>query len=372
MKAKLPKGVEKLPSGRYRAITWNRFTKRKGPSETFDDPYTAEAWKAREELEMYAAYRDQGFEVQPPKAIGFAEFTTVWPATGALSTRRTDAAHLRQAAKAWPTAKIGAITPLMIKAMLADMAAAGLSNRTISLRVTALRKLFAAAVEAGYRTDNPAATVKPPRNVADISSHRPVTEDELERIMAELADWTHAAVLISRDSGLRIGEVCGLQWQKVDLLRGRVVVADTVTVDGSIKTSPKGGAVLTVPLSKRTVAALTEHMRRWPGGKHDRVFANPNGYRRNAGKPLSPQTLRQHWHRAVRAAGIEGDHPRWHDLRHTRGHALADAGAPIHVIQAMLRHASVTTTRVYMGDVTVDQMAEWMERADAPRTLKAV
>lgn len=42
-KAKLPKGVEELPSGRYRAMTWNRYTKRKGPTKTFDDRFEAEA-----------------------------------------------------------------------------------------------------------------------------------------------------------------------------------------------------------------------------------------------------------------------------------------------------------------------------------------
>lgn len=365
MKAKLPKGIEELPSGRYRAITWNRHTKRKGPTKTFDDQFEAAAWKDRIELEMYTAYTNQGFEAPPPRKITFAEYTRSWPATGAVSTRRTDAAHLKQCAKAWPTQKITDITPLMIKGMLADMDAAGLSNRTRSLRVTALRKLFNAAVEAGLRPDNPAASVRPPKNVADIAKHRPVSEDELAKIMAELPEWTHAAVLVARDSGLRIAEVCGLPWHRIDLLRARVTVSDVVQADGTIKTTPKGVAVLTVPLSKRTVAALTEHMKRWPGGKLDRVFANPSGYRRNAGKPLSPQTLRQHWNRAVRRAGIEGVPPRFHDLRHTRGHALADAGTPIHVIQRALRHASVTTTRVYMGDVTIEQMARWMEIADS-------
>lgn len=361
------------PSGRYKAFTWNARAKCKGPTKTFDTEHEAYEWACAEELRMDRVSREHGFEVTRRTTPTFAAFTKTWPATGALSTKRTDAAHLRQAAKAWPTEKITDITPLMIKGMLADMEAAGLTGRTRSLRVTALRKLFAAAVEAGYRPDNPATGVKPPRNVADIAKHRPITDDELEQIMAALPHWTHAAVLLSRDSGLRIGEVCGLQWQKVDLLRGRVIVADVVQVDGTIKTSPKGGTVLTVPLTKRTVAALTEHMRRWPGGKLDRVFANPSGYRRNAGKPLSPQTLRQHWNRAVRAAGIEGDHPRWHDLRHTLGHALADAGAPIQVVQAQLRHESVTTTRKYMGPVAIDVMAQWQERAagGAP-ILKAV
>lgn len=371
MKAKLPKGVEELPSGRYRATTWNRHTQRKGPSKTFDDQFEAAAWKDRIELEMYWAYTTQGFEAPAPKRPTFAEYTHTWPATGAVSTRRTDAAHLKQAAKAWPTQRINEITPIMIKAMLQDMEAAGLSDRTRSLRVTALRKLFAAAVEANLRPDNPAAGVRPPRNVQDIAKHRPITDDELERIMAHLPEWTHAAVYLSRDSGLRIAEVCGLPWSRLDLLRGRVTVSDVVQCDGTIKTRPKGGTVLTVPLSKRTVAALRTHLEKWPPlGGLDRVLRNPKGHRDR--RIPSPQTLRQYWNRAVRAAEIEGDHPRWHDLRHTRGHALADAHAPIHVIQAMLRHANVTTTRKYMGDVTVEQMAEWMERADAPRQLRAV
>lgn len=361
-----------LPSGRYKAFTWDARNKRKGPTKTFDTEHEAYEWACATELRMDTVSREHGFEVTRRTTPTFAEYTKVWPATGEVSTRRTDAAHLKQAAAAWPTQKLTDITPVMIKAMLADMAAIGRANRTIGLRVTALRKLFSAAVEAGYRPDNPAAGVKPPKNVADIAKHRPVSEEELERIMAKMPEWTHAAVLIARDSGLRIAEVCGLPWHRVDLLRARVTISDVVRVDGTIKLKPKGGAVHTVPLTKRTVAALTEHMRRWPGSKMDRVFHNPSGYRRNAGKPLSPQTLRQHWNRAVVAAEIEGERPRFHDLRHTRGHALADAGAPIHIIQAQLRHASVTTTRVYMGDVTVEQMAEWLERADAPRTLKAV
>ena len=59
----------------------------------------------------------------------------------------------------------------------------------------------------------------------------------------------HAAVYLSRDSGLRIGEVCGLPWYRLDLLHGRVTVSDVVLVDGTIRATPKGGAVYTVALT---------------------------------------------------------------------------------------------------------------------------
>jgi len=52
--------------------------------------------------------------------------------------------------------------------------------------------------------------------------------------------------------------------------------------------------------------------------------------------------------------------PRWHDLRHSRGHTLARAGAPIQVIQAILRHQNVNTTRLYMSEVPLSEQERWM------------
>lgn len=369
-KPKLPPGIEELPSGRYRAITWNRHTKRKGPTKTFDDQFDAAAWKARIELDMYRAYRSQGLAVEPPtKRITFAEYTRTWTdRTPAVSSRRTTAAHLKLAAQAWPTENIASITQSMIETMLYQMDTQGRAARTRCLRLTALRKVFAAAVIDGFRPDNPAAAVKAPRTANDASAHRNITEAELSKIMEHMPEWTHAAILLSRDAGLRIGEICGLPWYRLDLLRGRVTVSDVVQVDRTIRTTPKGLQVLTVPLSPRTVAALRAHQQRWPGGKQDRVFREPG-----TGRDLTdPQRLRVLWARARNAADLEYPQPRWHDLRHSRGHALADAGAPIQVIQSVLRHRNIVTTRKYMGAVTLDEQARWMELADNPGQLRAV
>lgn len=363
---------ERLPSGRYRATTYNPHAKRKGPSKTFTTFAEAYAWAKRAEADMDRAIREHGIEVtRRDNNITFAAYVASWRDTGAVSSRRTTAAHLKLAARAWPTQRLTEITPVMIRAMLQEMDEHGRAARTRALRVTALRKVFAAAMEDGYRADNPAAKVKPPKTVNDAGRHRNITEDELARIMEHMPEWTHAAILLSRDSGLRIGEICGLPWYRLDLLHARVTVSDVVQPDGTIRTTPKGVAVLTVPLTPRTVAALRTHQNRWPGSKQDQVFHNPRGYTGRTGA-LSPQTLRQYWNRAVKAAGLDHPAPRWHDLRHSRGHALAEAGAPIQVIQAVLRHASITTTRKYMGPVTVQEQARWMQAADEPRRLVAV
>ena len=55
-------------------------------------------------------------------------------------------------------------------------------------------------------------------------------------------------------------------------------------------------------------------------------------------------------HRIVRAAGervgVEGVSPHW--LRHAHASHALERGAPIHLVQATLGHASVATTGVYL------------------------
>jgi integrase len=363
MKSKLPTGVEELPSGRYRAVTWNRYTRKKGPSKTFDDQFAAAAFKERVELDMYRAYKAQGLDVEPPvKAITFADYVTAWTRPGPPSTVNTARSHARQMAKVWPNENLGDITPTMIKAMLLDMEVRGLSAATREGRLSTLRKIMRDAVAEGLRPDDPCTDVRGPKTSRDAGRHRNVTEAELSRILEHMPEWTHAAVLLSRDSGLRIGEVCGLPWHRLDLLHRRVSVADVVLLDGTTRGTPKGGKVLTVPLTPRTVAALRTYLERWPGGPRDRVFREPG----KGHDLLKTARLRELWQKARSAAEIAYPAPRWHDLRHSRGHALARAGAPIQVIQAVLRHQNIATTRLYMGAVSASEQEQWMRAADDP------
>jgi integrase len=159
---------------------------------------------------------------------------------------------------------------------------------------------------------------------------------------------------------MRIGEVCGLPWHRLDLLHARVTVSDVVLVDGTVRGTPKGGEVLTVPLSPRTVAALRAHQEKWPGGAQDRVFREP-GKGRDLVKTARVRDL---WQRARKKAQLDYPAPRWHDLRHSRGHSLAQSGAPIQVVQAVLRHADIRSTRIYMGEVPLADQDRWMKAAD--------
>lgn len=178
-------------------------------------------------------------------------------------------------------------------------------------------------------------------------------------VLAALPPWLRAAALLSHEAGLRIGEVAGLRAHRLDLLHRTVLVADVVQCDGSLRESPKGKQVLTVPLTARLAAALTGHIEtRPPAGRTGHVFTAPNGRR------LTPDRIRCEWRRAVKKAGLAGaDAPRWHDLRHGCATALARAGAPAYVIMAVLRHADLRTAQVYIDRVGTAEQGEWLGRA---------
>ena len=192
----------------------------------------------------------------------------------------------------------------------------------------------------------------------------------MARILEALPTWMHAPVLLARDSGLRISEVAGLRWFRVDLLHATVVIADVLLMNGKVRDTPKGGKPAMVPLPPRTVAALKAHAEQWPSRSTDRVFRYPN--QRGGLSFMDQRVIRRAWKAALVKANVDGPLPRFHDLRHTRGHTLAKAGVPIQGIQAILRHESIAMTRLYMGEVPVEDQAKFMAMADGPRTLAAV
>ena len=74
------------------------------------------------------------------------------------------------------------------------------------------------------------------------------------------------------------------------------------------------------------------------------------------------RNLRNHAHRA----GIELTHPlTTHTLRKSYGQNHADAGTPIHVLQKLMGHASITTTRQYYLQATDANDVAALQRMDA-------
>lgn len=141
---------------------------------------------------------------------------------------------------------------------------------------------------------------------------RSLTEAEFERLIRELPEHLADMAVFSVATGLRQGNVKGLEWQYVDLERKHA------WIPGS---QHKNGKPHSVPLNEVALAILRKQI-----GKHARwVFT----FR---GEPVTNVNTKA-WTSALKRAGIEDF--RWHDLRHTFATWHRKAGTPTFELQRL-------------------------------------
>jgi site-specific recombinase XerD len=193
-------------------------------------------------------------------------------------------------------------------------------------RYRALMSLvFRLGIENGKVKGNPARLVKP-RLVSNVRT-RWLSFDEEGRLRAaiEARHPEHLPELdLALNTGLRLGEMYGLQWENVNLSR-RVL-----TIPRS-----KNGETRHVPLNSAALAALSDLRKRADG--------TGNVIRNIQGEPLSDP---RHWFEAaVNQAKIRDFS--WHCLRHTFASRLTMAGIDLRTVQELMGHKCIAMTVRY-------------------------
>jgi integrase/recombinase XerD len=224
-------------------------------------------------------------------------------------------------------------------ATLADQAPATRANAT-----AAIKSLFSFAHDLGYLPFNPGKAIKAPP-VKNTLAERIMTEaDVLLMLRMEPNPRNRALLTLTYGAGLRISEVCGLRWRDMAERDG----AGQATVYG------KGGKTRAVLLSANTWKALATI--RNGAGSDDFVFRSRKTHN-------GAQLDRLQVHRIVKAAAARAGLPpevSAHWLRHAHASHSLDRGAPIHLVQATLGHASVATTGRYLHARPTDSSARYL------------
>ncbi|MGH9117319.1 MAG: tyrosine-type recombinase/integrase [Acidimicrobiales bacterium] len=215
---------------------------------------------------------------------------------------------------------------------------------------------------------NPAVGVRLPR--LGKTEQRYLTHGQV----AELADACggyKALILTLAYCGLRWGEVAGLRVRRVDLLRGRLIVAETmVEVHGkAVFGPPKTHQERSVPVPRFLRELLASEV--VGKGPDDLVFTSPR-----AGVLRVGNFRRGCWDRACVAVGLgklveaeDTERPRYvglhpHELRHTAASLAIAAGASIKSVQRMLGHASAAMTLDRYGHLFDDELDGVADRLD--------
>lgn len=135
------------------------------------------------------------------------------------------------------------------------------------------------------------------------------------------------AVLIPMYTGLRKGEIIGLEWTHFDLLTGKGVYPRA-----------KGHKPYQFTLPKDVLTRLKRIKRK---GTH--VFQT------RTGQPWKEDTIDAAWYRIRARAGLDDLH--FHDLRRTFCAWLEMLNVPTHRISKLMNHTSIQTTEAYLGGI---------------------
>jgi integrase len=232
-------------------------------------------------------------------------------------------------------------SPDMVRQVLDDMGAAGLSPSKRRHALTVIRRAFKLAVDEKVLASNPAVGVSAPR----LEHHeiKPLTPAQVSAFLAEAAEHPLGALfVVAIGTGLRQGELFGLRWSDVDLeartitVRRKVIEVDGEFHEGAPK-SKHGRRTVTLPAF--TVDALQAHRRRTVAAG---LAACPLVFPSRKGTVLRRQNVRRTMRAILSRAGI--DPVRFHDQRHTTATLLLAAGENPKVVMERLGHSRITTT----------------------------
>jgi integrase len=213
--------------------------------------------------------------------------------------------------------------------LLSEMTVKGLprSPTTVKRYLSSLSPVFTAAVnEWQWRDDSPMRKIKKPTEPR--GRVRFLDDDERKRLLdaCQANDWLYLAVIVSLSTGMRKGELMGLQWPDVNLKDGFIILHET-----------KNGERRRVPITGLALELLREHSK---VRRLDSRLLFPGTV-----SPDRPLDLRKAWQTALKRAEITDFH--WHDLRHCTASYLAMNGASLAEIAEILGHKTLQMVKRY-------------------------
>jgi len=225
-----------------------------------------------------------------------------------------------------------------LERFVADLYELGISPRSTARIISGIKSLFRYLKLEGEVDPNPALMLDSPR----MGKHLPevLSVDEIDAMIAAIpadsptANRNRAIIETMYGCGLRVSELCNLEFSRIDFERRIAIVTG------------KGDKERLVPMSDTSVDAIRDYLDdratlNVKAGEENIVFLNVRGHR------LSRQMVFIFLRDLAAAAGIaKSISP--HTLRHSFATHLLEGGANLRAIQQMLGHESIATTEIYL------------------------
>ncbi len=228
-----------------------------------------------------------------------------------------------------------------------------LSGKTILEHHRLLRAMLHKAVYWQVIVSNPAERVQPPK--AKKPKRKYYDDDQCKILLENLEQLDEeqikykTAIILTVFTGVRLGELMGLEWNDIDFRNGIVSInrssqylADTGVFTKVPKTE---SSIREVAIPDFVISLLYEYKLWYEEQKSivgdfwhdsDRLFVHVDG------KPITPSTISKWFEKFIKQIGLPVI--TFHGLRHTNATLLIAQQVDVATVSARLGHAQITTT----------------------------
>ena len=228
-----------------------------------------------------------------------------------------------------------------------------LSGKTILEHHRLLRAMLHKAVYWQLIVSNPAERVqapkarKPKRKSYDDEQTKILLEN-LEQLSIEDTKYK-VAIILTVFTGVRLGELMGLEWQDIDFKNGIISInrsSQYLSDMGVFTKTPKTESSIREIAIPEFIISLLEEYKLWYEEQksiYDELWANSDRlFVQSDGKPMHPSTISKWFVKYVAQIGLPVIN--FHGLRHTNASLLVAQNIDIAIISARLGHAQISTT----------------------------
>lgn len=243
-----------------------------------------------------------------------------------------------------PNFRLAGINHREIRYWVVELLESGLSNQSVSRKLSTLRTFFKYLINQGIVETNPASTVVPPKHGRELPSF--VKEENMEHLLNSYDFGTDFGGIRNQliidllySTGIRRSELIGLTDREIDFRQS------TISVLG------KGNKQRRLPLHRSLLATIEQYIE-----KRDSTVSRScqNLIVTDKGKAAYPNMIYRIVKKHLKLVStIEKRSP--HVLRHTFATHLLNNGAELNAIKELLGHASLAATQIYTH-ITFEQL----------------
>ena len=228
-----------------------------------------------------------------------------------------------------------------------------LSGKTILEHHRLLRAMLHKAVYWQVIVSNPAERVQPPK--AKKPKRKYYDDDQCKKLLENLEQLDEeqikykTAIILTVFTGVRLGELMGLEWNDIDFRNGIVSInrSSQYLADTGVFTKvPKTESSIREVAIPDFVISLLEEYKLWyeeQKSLYGELWIDSNRLFVQAdGKPMHPSTISKWFVKYVDQIGLPVIN--FHGLRHTNATLLIAQNIDVAVVAARLGHAQITTT----------------------------